>query len=317
MTKEPYECPRCGYQTHFKSSIRKHLYGKKKTCQGVLCDIALSEEIKQIVIMNRKYKVNTSSTVPTQFNVYQQTNNYTNMSNFICKMDVIDKLSKYIQHRKEPLYNFDDHVTLTYEQTIDKLDNDFYKDFCMNKNTFLDIVDTLTTCEKIEKINILYDETSQRLRFVELGAWKSKILILGVNEIMRKIQLGYLDYYEEYLLRKLIKSDGYMSQVVLERLGDYYKFIVCFDLEPSLKHIVYSDNPKTESAYKLYKNTKNEWCKNENCKVRNSVTDIITKNCKASIIDLNKTIMELIQVDETFKQHVLNQFIKLNEGLQG
>ena len=309
MSKDPYECPRCGYCTNVKQNIHKHLYTKKKICQGIKDSIDLTDDIKESVLKNRKYHVPVVIQQPPQTtNIYQHITNYHQINNVIGKMDVLDKLTKYISHRGEALLDFDDHVSQTYQGTVEKLDMDAYKDFSMNPKTFLEIIDTLTTCESIEKLNVLYDEESQRIKIVEFGSWKSKMLESGVDEILLKIQSGYLDYYEEYLLRKCQNANTYTMQLIKERLEDYYKFLVCFDIDPCVKDIKYLEDPKTEVIVDIYRRLKNELRKTDETKIRREVTRIIRRNCKANIIELNKKIMDLIQVDESFKKHVLDQF---------
>jgi hypothetical protein len=231
-------------------------------------------------------------------------------------MDVIDKLSKYVSHIGEELLDFEDHVSQIYQTTIDKLDNDIFKDFSMSQKTFLEIVDMLTTCESIEKLNVLYDEQSEKIRFVEFGTWRSKMLESGVDEIICKIQSGYLDYYEDYLLRRCESADAYSLQIIKERLEDYYKFLVCFDLDPCVKDMKYLEDTKSEAIYNMYRRIRTELRKIDETKVRREVTRIIRRNCKANIIELNKKIMDLIQVDEGFKQHVLDEFSKFSLCLE-
>ena len=317
MSKEPYECPRCGYNTNVKQNMQKHFYEKKKACQGIKDNIELTEDIKDAVMKNRRYHLpHVVQQPPQTTNIYQNITNYNQINNVIGKMDVIDKLSKYITHRGESLLDFDDHVSQTYQVTIEKLDMDAYRDFSMSPKTFLEIIDTLTTYESIENLNVLYDEQSQRIKIVEFGSWRSKMLESGVDEILLKIQSGYLDYYEEYLLRKCHDANTYTMQLIKERLEDYYKFLVCFDLDPCVKDIKYLEDSKTEVIYNLYRRLKNELRKADETKVRREVTRIIRRNCKANIIELNKKIMDLIQVDERCKKHVLDQFLRLSSANQ-
>ena len=317
--KEPYECPRCGYASGVKQNMYKHLYEKKKCCQGIVSPIDLTDDVKEQIILNRKYhpptqpiNYETQSTNPSTTNIYQNITNYNQMNNIISKIDAIDKFTKYMTHRGESMLDFEDHIAQTYQTTIERLDNDDYRDFIMSMKTFYEIVDTLTTCENIEKLNVLYDDHSHRIRFVEIGTWKSKMFELGVDEIISKIQCGYLDYYEEYLLRKLKTANMYMNQVIKERLNGYYRFLVCFDLDPRIKDMSYLDDSRMESVYDIYRQIKNDLRKTEETRTRRDITNIIRRNCKASILDLNKKIMELIQVDEPFKQHVLEQFSKFS-----
>lgn len=312
--KDSYECPRCGYKTMVRQNMYKHLFFKKTICQSTKNTIELSDEVKNDIITNRKWICPVVQPV-TVTNIYQNITNYQQINNVIGRMDVMDKINKYMSHCGEELLDFEDHVSQTYQSTIHKLDNDTFKDFSMSPKTFLEIIDTLTTCESIDKLNVLYDEQSEKLKFVEFGTWKSKMLESGVDEIISKIQSGYLDYYEEYLLRKCQNSDTYLTQVIHERLEDYYRFVVCFDLDPCVKDESYLEDPKTEHIYNIYRNVRYNLKKVHETRIRREVTKIIRRNCKASIIDLNKKIMDLIQVDEGFKKHVLDEFSKFTTSL--
>lgn len=42
-----FECPRCGYTTNWKSSIRYHLYDIVKPCKAIKLDIILTDIIKE------------------------------------------------------------------------------------------------------------------------------------------------------------------------------------------------------------------------------------------------------------------------------
>lgn len=51
----PYECPRCGYKTTKRPHMRYHFYNTTKTCQGIVSNIEVTEEIKQHVLDHRVY----------------------------------------------------------------------------------------------------------------------------------------------------------------------------------------------------------------------------------------------------------------------
>lgn len=57
VNKPPYECIRCGYKTNDKYLMRRHFYDKKKTCQGIVNNIELTDDIKECILENRKYKM--------------------------------------------------------------------------------------------------------------------------------------------------------------------------------------------------------------------------------------------------------------------
>jgi hypothetical protein len=57
MAKKPYTCPRCDYKTNDKRNMRRHLYKLKKKCQATKNNIELTEEIKQITLTDRIYRI--------------------------------------------------------------------------------------------------------------------------------------------------------------------------------------------------------------------------------------------------------------------
>ena len=50
-----YTCPACGYQTRINSSMYAHLYTKKKHCPMSRRRIQLTDEIKEIIMVDRVY----------------------------------------------------------------------------------------------------------------------------------------------------------------------------------------------------------------------------------------------------------------------
>lgn len=55
--KPPYTCVRCGYETQYTTSMRKHLYCKLKTCPGLKNDIELTDSVKESIMINRIHKI--------------------------------------------------------------------------------------------------------------------------------------------------------------------------------------------------------------------------------------------------------------------
>lgn len=63
----PYECPRCSYTTSIKTHMQKHLY-RKNICPSEKCDLELTEDIKQTVLLRRVYHVVKEPTSKFTFN---------------------------------------------------------------------------------------------------------------------------------------------------------------------------------------------------------------------------------------------------------
>lgn len=54
--KLDYQCPRCGYETYHRSSMRNHLYKKNKPCPAYKEDMQLTDDIKAYVLDNHVYR---------------------------------------------------------------------------------------------------------------------------------------------------------------------------------------------------------------------------------------------------------------------
>lgn len=55
----PYSCPRCGYSCEKKTDIYNHLYVRKKVCPALQNDVELTDQVKQYILDNKIYKVET------------------------------------------------------------------------------------------------------------------------------------------------------------------------------------------------------------------------------------------------------------------
>jgi hypothetical protein len=246
-------------------------------------------------------------------------------------MDVIEKLTKYIEYKKIELSDFEDRVDATYHRNVRRLENDSFKmQFQLKLTDLLEIVDAVSKlCNGLEDFNIMYDEKFNKLRIFSYGEWRSLLLDSGIKEMIETIQKCYLDTYECYLIRKM-KQDGidaFNKNVLYEHLMEYYKFLGCFDVTPFVDNkndyeILYtSDDEKhhtrvdssdyhkfsIQEEYKtLYVSLKNKNTATDVNKTRRDVKDIVKRNTKSNIIELNKKMVELFQMDEQFKNMLLS-----------
>ena len=336
MTKETllYQCPRCNYQTSNKPDMRKHLYCLKKPCSATHRDIDLTPEDKDRILRNRILKPPEpppQNIIQTN-NINQVINNYNQINNLISKMDPIDKITRYNEYKSLELMDFEEKLEEQYHLEVRRLDHGKMKHCEMDKNSFLSVVDTVTTIQDIDKLNIIYDEVPNKIKLFCCGEWRSSLLDAGIQDIVSKIQSCYLDYYECYLLRKFydVSIASPQKSHIRELIEDYYKFIACFDIIPYVKNknnneILYpSDDPRHHSTsntcpedlytieeqwYPCYKRIKGALMMTEVKHVKREVADIVKKNTKANIIELNKRMMEVIQVDEEFKNTVLDDIM--------
>lgn len=335
--KQLYQCIRCGYSTNDKTKMRKHLYSLKKPCSGHVNDIELSDVIKETILKNKLYKIPEERT-PQQI-INQTINNYQQINNLINTMDTIEKINRYNEYKNLELIDFEDRIETQFAQTARKLDGKMFRDFKLNFASIMEVIDSVTLMVDTEKMNVLYDEIPNKLKIFCYGEWKCLLLEAGIKEIIEKIQACYLDYYECYLHRKLVDTDSNVQYRVeiRERLEEYYKFLAYFNILPYIHgknnyQVLYSqDDPKynTYISYNDYGNysIQDEWLNKYNDlkdsillsdfnRIKKEVQTIIKKNTKASILELNKKMMEIIQMDENFKIDVIRNITCISDILK-
>lgn len=204
------------------------------------------------------------------------------------------------------------------EDHIEKLENNSVREFYLDHSSILDIIDTVTNFSSVENMNVLYDGVSNKIKVYNNGAWESSLLDNGIKTLIEKVQSCYLDYYEMYLMRKACTGSSYDKQIIRERLVDYYKLLVCFDLTPGvhgrsdgdiLQDEEVSEESMTleETYYPLFKQIEEDIKHSEVNRIKRHVCDVVRSNSKASVVELNNKMMDLLKVDEGFKQLVLDK----------
>ena len=301
MPRSNYICPRCGYQTVQKNSMKDHMYKRKRLCSPLKNDLDLDDFIKQSVLDNHIYHVpqhpNPSIINNQQINYYNQINNY------VTKMDPLDKINKLISFKQLDLIGLDDHIESIYEKHIDKLDNDLYKEFFLDKTSILDIFDTVTCFTSPDTFNIIHDTTSNKLKLFHNGVWEPMVFEKGIATLLSKVQSCYLDTYELFLLRKACRGGSYQQQVIKEKLADYYKLLICFELTPVI--LQDDDNEHHETYYSIYKNIENDIKFSEVNRIKKTIYEIVRGNAKHNMLELNNQVMDLVKVDQEFKNMVM------------
>lgn len=322
MTKIEYCCIRCGYTTPLKKNMRIHFYRKKRPCPASNHDIELTDEVKEYILTNRVYHLQIQKSDTIIINTYHQINN------IVEKMDVLDKITKYNEYKNIEMVDFEDRIEETYRVHAKKLEYDRYSSFELTLQNLMEIIDTLTTFTDIDRFNVIYDRIPNKLKIFHSGEWCCSLLDVGIKDIIMKIKECYLDFYECYLIRK-INSPGcnavYKSRMT-ELIDEYYKFLACFDIVPFVQgknnnEIMYPpDNPQHHAKVEFhqadmysiedqfmarYNKMRTMMMASDLKKIKKDVQEIIKKNTSCSIIDLNKKMMEIIQMDEEFKKQVI------------
>jgi hypothetical protein len=316
MTLKPYKCIRCGYETKEKYRIKDHLYKRKKICPAIENDIELTDEIKQYILDNRIYHLPKEEKPPT---IIQNIQYNTTMYNYINKLDTMDKLSKIREYKNIDLVALEFSIENKYIKEIKRLEKDIYKyGFTLKEKDFLNIIDTITNVsDNFEDCNVLYDTAMNKLKLYK-GSWESFILEIGVKDLIQLIQDSYLYQYELYLLKKI-----YLPKILnyreicryKESLEDYFKFIGIFDVKPYCYEkmncdILENDDEEytiEEKCRTLY--DKIAIPKSEISKMKKIVTDLIKRNGKNNIKELNKLVIDTMNIDEEFKECILQNLV--------
>jgi hypothetical protein len=317
--KKNYKCPRCGYETHQKAFMRKHLYGLKKTCPGIEDTLELTEEIKQHILDNRVYHYPPKN--ETQI-INQHINNFNTINAFVAGMDIIDKLKKLTEHQNVELIDFEDHVDSKYHLQAKKLEQNKCNNFHLKIPNMLEVIDATTSINQIKEFNIIYDEKLRKIKILSSGQWDSYLLEQGIQKVMCIIQSCYLDSYECYLIRKIVNSnvDSHVRAQLKESLMEYYQFLASFEATPYVQgkldnEILYNPDDCRHHEDCLSYSVQDEWCAKYKIicnqltvttqkKIFKDVHEIIKRNTSANMVDLNKTIVDILTRDDEFKNKI-------------
>jgi len=322
--KDPYTCPRCGYETSEKPSIRRHLYSNKKQCPASKHNVDITNEIKIWILSNRVYKIPKE----TSTSVNQIINGNQTMFNFVCSMDTVTKIQSCVHYQNKELVGLTDFIENKYLVQKEEMENG-KGDHQLEMDDLLNTIDGVTKTKQPEEMNIVYDSSTDKLFVYDSCAWNEMIMKTGTKTIVDNVREYYWNAYELYLIRRIRKVNESKRAKLLELLKTYYSFLACFELRPWIfertdHEILYNaenerfwNQPRTESAFgieeqymQVYRKVKDE-TKNL-VKMKNEVITLVKNNTKGCLKDLNKTMMEIIQVDEDFKKRMLNIITKIN-----
>lgn len=290
MNNKPFVCISCGYETHHKSSMWNHFYRKKKPCPKSQRDIDLTEDIKDYILQNRVYHIPIPPPPVVQQiinnTINQQINNYNQINNFVSDLDAT---------------HFEDGTEERFSNHVDKLEG--------NKVVFDDVT---TIKDNAENFNIYYDEIPNKLNIFCNGKWKSFLLDVGIKRMIGIIQGYYLDAYECYMIRKHTTTSPHIK----DRIEEYYKFIACFGVWPfvhcrSNGEILSGEEDAcfdlSDTWYNVYSRVKDRVTMTECTRIKKQVIEIVKRNTKSNIMDLNKMIMDMLHVDQDFKNTIIDK----------
>lgn len=324
---KPYTCVRCGYNSDQKNNMRYHLYKRQNVCPGVVDDIELTDEVKDQIMRNRVYHIPKTDEVKVVNNTI---NNYNMMNNFISGVDTMKKLQDYISHQNIDLIPFEKSVELKYEKTKVKLEKGIGHHE-IRQEDIMEIIDQVTKVHdrKIEEFSLVFDPNVNKLMmYAEDGDWREMFVSSGLKTLTKTIQEHFWDAYECYLIRKIVgpNTNHVEKQRLRELLYEYYKFLACIDVEPHVKgkydNMVLS-NPDDDKywsepgltdvhSYKVvdeynafYIRTKDQITNKQREDMKRDLLDLIKRNTKRNINELNQMVMDLVKVDKDFQRRVL------------
>lgn len=308
--------------------MRVHLFSNKKKCPALRNDVELTDEIKNHILENRVYIIKTGVTATPVTTTTNIINNYHVMNSLLSSMDPVEKITKYINYKNLEITDIDDHIEEKFIVKTKRLEGNKYKNFSMSIQDMLEVVDSVTTMCQVENFNIIYDDKLNKLKVFTFGTWKSSLIDGGIKELIEKIQSCYLDSYECFLLRKYNNGSVFEMKQASEHIEEYYKFISFFDITPYVldknnNQIIYNSDDERfhqdindselknysiqDHWYPSYKKIRDNITVKEYNKITKTVTDIIKRNSRNNVVELNKKMMELFQMDETFKVKVINE----------
>jgi hypothetical protein len=299
--------------------MNKHFYLNKKVCQTRLNNIDLTEDIKQHIILNRRYIV-----PKREENVLNKTvNNYNTLNNFVVQMDAQSKINKLLNYNNAKQIDFEEGIEKRFQNRIKRLEDRKYKAaFTMDLSSLFNVINMATKVESdnLENFNVFFDRKLGRLGIYRDGEWESFIEEIGLRELVSIIKSYYLDTYELYLIRNLHHEDSLMNRVVLlQHLEIYYQFIGTFELSPAilgtedcdlLGHQLMEGNEHylEETYMTLYKDQIKGTKKAEKSCIKKQLSKIVKDNTTHNIDQLNKVILEILKIDGQFRETLLNEF---------
>jgi len=192
----------------------------------------------------------------------------------------------------------------------------------LKREDIIQIFDDISKAHDKTDLNLFYDSEMNRINIYDDGCWEEMLLIKGLQRMMNVMQGYFLNAYECYLLRCIFGENysAVMKNNSREHLIEYYEFIAAFDIDPYVinkpdNEILFNADDDRflsmdknyrieETIFPLYKNKKSKLSHANIEKKKRDVVDILKRNSKRNLHDLNRNIMDLIRVDEGFKKQI-------------
>jgi hypothetical protein len=302
---------------------------KVRICPASQLDIELTDPIKEFIMNNRVYHLPKEEPVIVSNEsktINQTINNFNTLMNFVGNIDTMKKITECVQRTNTHIIPFDEAVGQRYLEQKIRLERD-HGNHMMCYEDALDTIDAVTKVKgnSIEDFNILYDSDLNKFILYESNDWKEFFLTSGVKAVVRSIQDNLWNAYECYLIRKIQKCScagkAMQQQDYLNYLKDYYEFLGCIEVDPFVKdatdnniaynsdHDEYFNGTNKEQAehfYNTFRSVKNGLTMRRRDVVKHELVDLIKRNTRKNVNDLNKVVVSMINVDAEFKRDMLS-----------
>lgn len=233
-------------------------------------------------------------------------------------MDIQEKLQHLLSYRNAELLDFDEKVFKKYGDKGKLYKGDASEEY-LGTEDLLEIINSV--CENTEDhctdFTIMYDTILNKIQIRTDGEWEILLRDKGVKKVMQTIQKEYLDKYECFLIRKIEFDRAFREKKrVEEKLEEYYAFIGCFDMDPFVKDAndenvlnngKYGSYKVQEKYLDLFRRVTNKLTKSQINKVKADVQDVLKRNTKRNIEDLNSKVMDLLRIDQDFKDTIIEK----------
>lgn len=315
--KDPYTCVRCGYSTSEKGRMKKHLYCNKKDCPASRIDIIMTDDIKEYILINRVFHV------PKEEAPSQTINHFHQMNNFLNTLDPMTKIKEYLSYKNVAMIPFDRNVEIKYEHKRLKLENNTF-DCNHHDEHILEIVDQVSQFKEISKLNLIFHKDLNKFMIYESGEWQEKLAPFGVVSIINTIKDYFWNAYECFLIRRI---EGRVNEVrMVELLEHHYRFLASVDVLPFIvdkhnKQIMFNmdddeywEEPEFSdmSAHTIrdfymtkYMTIQQNLSRKDKEDAKKAIIDIIKRNTRQILVQLDKLILSLMSVDQVFKSIIL------------
>jgi len=310
--KTIYVCPRCNYTNSNRTDMKRHLY-RVRLCPNKN-GLYLTDEIREEVLNHHEYHPETQK--PIQNNI----NNYNMMLGILNSMESLDKVKLLTDHQKLPVLDIEDDLEKKYEILVKRLETgDMTYGYFLGLDDLFNIVNNCTLHQSGEYIhfNVFFDKMVNRLKLWRGRSWETYLEDAGIKQLVSLIKSYYLDSYEIYLIRNLhnIGRVRINRWQVKDHLSIYYQFLVVFGLEPHIVNLdddeVLGYNPKEgQSNYlattysKLYNEQKKSQKESTIKATKRKIVNIVKDNSIQNVRNLDKTIIELLKIDDNFKEEL-------------